>query len=100
MTDPSAQRSDRTAERRNAVAGSLCEAQFRASNETPASRRPEGDGYYYGVEDAAETRSSGVGTRPGFRFTSTGTAGISSGPSAGGAGSSAFSMLAYFAAIL
>jgi hypothetical protein len=55
---------------------------------------------YYGVEDAAESRSSGVGTRPGFRFISTGTAGISSGPSAGGAGSSAFSMLAYFAAIL
>ena len=78
MTDPSAQRSDRTAER------------------LKRSRKIR----YYGVEDAAETRSSGVGTRPGFRFTSTGTAGISSGPSAGGAGSSAFSVLAYFAAIL
>ena len=78
MTDLSARRSDRTAEHPN------------GSRQNP----------YYGVEDAAESRSSGVGTRPGFRFISTGTAGMSSGPSAGGAGSSAFSMLAYFAAIL
>jgi hypothetical protein len=88
------------AERRNALAALLGEAEFRASNETPTSRRLESGGYYYGVEDAAETRSSGVGTRPGFRFTSTGTAGTSSGPSEGGAGSSPFSTLAYFAAIL
>ena len=42
MTDLSALRSDRTAERRNVVAASLCEVQFSASNETPASRRPGG----------------------------------------------------------
>ena len=56
----------------------------------------------YGVDEAAETRRSGVGTKLGLRFTSCGaSAGISSGPSAGGAGSSALvSVAAYFAVSL
>jgi hypothetical protein len=57
--------------------------------------------FYHGVSDAADLRSRGVGTKPGFRRASTGEfTGISSGPSAGGAGSSALSVLAYFAIFL
>ncbi len=42
----------------------------------------------YGVEDAADSRSNGVGTSLGFFFGSCGaSAATSSGPSAGGAGS-------------